>query len=112
MPNKNPIRWKIVLLMNLAMLGGCIVAAFIVPPNTRFSIFVFSCVAVVIGFNILFYFKGYRRAEPKPAVNPAKPKVYSTEAKRRRRNLVMVYAIGACGLLWEIWEVGSRYWWK
>jgi hypothetical protein len=99
---KGPIRWKVVLLVNAAMLGGCIVALFAVPPTTRFTVFGFSCLSVVVASNIYFYFVGYRRVKAKPTPDPV-------GKKRRRRKLMLVTAISWAILLWDL---ARRYWWK
>lgn len=62
------------LLVNLGMLGGCVVAAFILPPTTRLSVFGFSCLFVVVVFNVYLYFKGYRRVEATPSGDSATTK--------------------------------------
>jgi hypothetical protein len=102
MANKNPIRWKIVLLMNLSMLGGCVLAAFTLPPTTRLSIFGYSCLAVVITMNVCLYFKGYRPAEKAPSAD-------SPEARQKRQKRIAIFSI-----IWALllFEIGCRYWWK
>lgn len=64
MQDKQSIRWKRVVLINLAILGGCIVALFPVSPTTRLSVFGFSCLIAVIAFNFLFlsFYRGATRS--------------------------------------------------
>ena len=106
MPEKQPIRWKIVLVLNLGMLGGCILAAVTVPPTTRLSLFLYICLAAFIAWNIYIYcyFHGYRRQQPKPSadLNAKEPKDV-----RFWRMVVMVF-------IWAIilWQLAHRYWLK
>lgn len=101
MENKGPIRWRSVLLVNLGMLGGCVVAVFTVPPTTRLSVFGFSCVFVLVALNIYLYFNGYRRNGTKPKPDPA-------ELRQRRFWQVVLGAIVWAILLRDF----VRYWWK
>lgn len=103
MENKNPIRWKIVLLMNLGMLGGCIVAAFTLPRTTRLSVFGVNCLVTVVTFNIALYFKGYRRSEAKLPGDSVK----TTTPKNWWRILVFVFM-----WVYLIFEIFKNHVWR
>jgi uncharacterized membrane protein YfcA len=103
MPDKQPIRWKIVIIVNLGILGGCILGAFIAPPTTRLSVFGFICLAFVIGLNA--YFLRSYRGRPKPFADRTK----ENEPKDVRFwRTVLLLGFWA----YILWDLAHRYWLK
>lgn len=45
------MRWKRVVLLNVCFAVGCVVALFIVPPNTSLRLFLWICIGSIIVFN-------------------------------------------------------------
>jgi hypothetical protein len=105
MEAKQPVGWKIALIIDLGMLGGFIIAALTVPPTTRLALFLSICLAAFVAGNTYFYFNGYRRQQPKSSADPA-------EAKEPKdvRFWRMVLTVVAWAII--LWQVAHRYWLK
>jgi hypothetical protein len=66
-------RWLFVTILEIAMVAGCLVAAFTVPPTTPLRTFLLICAGAMIFFNALLFIK-FKKAATSDTLTAAENK--------------------------------------